>query len=230
MNRILWLLILTGCNPTPKSNSFSDIDKMSFQKGYLCWEKSLQGKEIPYNLEQFIQGIYAAEKGAPPLLTDDEFYSLIHKFQDEAVTKLTENNLLSAELFLKNISIKNGVVELVKNKLYYERTQSGSGDPLMQNTPILASYTAKVLRKNHLEPIFQSEHSPMEIYLEDTIPGFSQGIAGILEGEERTIYIHPDLGYGASAGKVDPNQLIVLQVSRAPSRLQVKTNELIHNQ
>jgi FKBP-type peptidyl-prolyl cis-trans isomerase len=170
---------------------------------------------MPYNLEQIILGIRAAEKGDRPLLSDDEYYSLIHKFQEEALTKQTENNLHETESFLKIIAVKNGVIELIKDKLYCEIIQEGKGDPISINTPILASYIAKVLENNQLKSVFQSEHSPMEISLQDTIPGFAQGVAGMLKGEKRVIYIHPDLAYGATAAKVEPNQLIVIEVCRA---------------
>ena len=47
--------------------------------------------------------------------------------------------------------------------------------------------------------------------LEGTIPGFAKGVVGMLEGEVRQLYIHPDLAYGVY-GKLDPNVLVIFKV------------------
>lgn len=52
----------------------------------------------------------------------------------------------------------------------------------------------------------------MQISVADTIPGFAQGVKGMQAGERRKLYIHPDLAYGLYGGKLEPNQLLVIEL------------------
>ena len=73
----------------------------------------------------------------------------------------------------------------------------------------------KTIQNGLLETFNGSGEFPIEISIPDTIPGFATGVVGMLEGEERTIYIHPELAYGVSGIKLKPNKLVVIEVNLA---------------
>lgn len=60
-----------------------------------------------------------------------------------------------------------------------------------------------ILQRRNKEPIL--------LPLTKVIPGFSQGMQGMKEGEVRVLYIHPDLAYG-TAGQLPPNSLLIFEV------------------
>ena len=59
--------------------------------------------------------------------------------------------------------------------------------------------------------IFGTSNGDELLSLDEAIPGFSKGIIGMQEGEIRTLYIHPDLGYGKQ-GQLNPNSLLIFEV------------------
>lgn len=65
------------------------------------------------------------------------------------------------------------------------------------------------------------------ISLDETIPGFNKGLIGMKEGEKRTLFIHPDYGYGTS-GYLPPNSLLTFEVEliKANSPKSVETDSL----
>ena len=59
--------------------------------------------------------------------------------------------------------------------------------------------------------IFGSSKEAEAISLDETIAGFTKGLVGMHEGEKRTLYIHPDFGYG-TAGYLPPNSLLTFEI------------------
>jgi peptidylprolyl isomerase len=171
----------------------------------------LKNLDMPYNLDQVIRGIQAAVKEEPSPLDGEEFTALLRKFQEDLVAKKRSENLSQAESFLNEISKDPNVVELVPSKLYYKRIREGHDHPLDKDMPMMI-YSVKMLDKGTEKVLFSPGDDAVPISIQDTIDGFAQGVAGMLEGEQRTLYIHPDLAYGDYGWKVAPNQLIIIDI------------------
>jgi len=205
MKIILFVLCLTGCSfgdkkPPPKSSQ----EILSFHRGYSLWEEQLRYAKVPYDLEQVIQGIRAADRGE--LFDEENIGSLVKTFKEELIEKRAQENLLQAESFLQTLAIERGVFELAPGKLYYKTNKKGEGRSVLENDSPLVDYSAKTLNSES----FSSEN--LKITLADTIQGFAMGVIGMLEGEERTLFIHPDLAYGNFGGKLEPNSLVIFEI------------------
>lgn len=123
------------------------------------------------------------------ILTDEEHFNIY-----ETIYKsLKEERLLEAEVFLNKVSSEYGVKELVKDKLYYRIDKIGNGK-LIGDYPAF-TFTVYDVASGIQEPAF-GETEPTTLYVKSMIDGFGQGVAGMKEGEVRTLYIHPDLAYG----------------------------------
>ncbi|MGB7978575.1 MAG: FKBP-type peptidyl-prolyl cis-trans isomerase [Chlamydiales bacterium] len=206
----LLLSLLYGCNNAEISKDLRDI---SFHRGYECWRKDLKIDGMPYDLEEIISGIRAAEKGEPCRVSKEEATVLTQKYEEILWNEQIANNLKESESFLQLIAKES--IELIPSKLYYKRTKEGNGKPIDPNGTILATYVVKTIQNGLLETFNGSGEFPIEISIPDTIPGFATGVVGMLEGEERTIYIHPELAYGVSGIKLKPNKLVVIEVNLA---------------
>ena len=221
-NRKIFLIciVLSGCNyhpvqkPVDSSVSSTELDRLSFHKGYLTWNEHCRIDGMLYNLEQIIKGMQTAEKGEPSLVPEEEFTILTMKFQEIIAAKQLTENLREAELYLQRIANEPDCIELISSKLYYKQTKAGTGVPLEPNGITSFIYQAKTISHGLEELLFSQKDASISISLSDTIPGFSQGVTGMLEGEGRIIYIHPDLAYGDYGGKMDPNKLIIIEVDR----------------
>lgn len=118
--------------------------------------------------------------------------------------------------FMENNSLQDGIVDVVELKLQYKVEKEGFGELIDEKDAPLLCYSL------HLQDgtlIVESDESVFS--LNSVIPGFRQGIIGMKEGEKRTIYIHPDLGYGASTTPpIPPNSLLIFEVEVIKKQIQ----------
>lgn len=206
MNRYLFIILfssLTMC--------FAEDDEkqqISFYRGYLLWEETLQRPGMDYDFEKVIAGMRAAEEGEKFDCEEATLVERIRTFKEELLSKQTKENLADAEDFLGKIALE--AVEIVPGQLYYKQLKKGEGKTVQADSTPVITYVMSVYTKEGEQEVF-SRDDPFPIVLEGTIPGFAQGVVGMQEGEVRQIYIHPDLAYGVY-GKLDPNVLVIFKV------------------
>lgn len=119
----------------------------------------------------------------------------------------TAQNLEESEIFLTNLKKKEGIVEVVDGKLYFEKLESGEGPTLTINDSPLLSYSELDFKLSN-KPCFSRD---IKVSLVDTIQGFAQGVVGMRIGERRKIYVHPDLAYGKHS-REKPGELVIFDV------------------
>lgn len=215
MKRLFFLLIfsLMGVYRVDAvEDTFNNLDErqqISFFRGYLLWQEYLQKPGMAYDFEQLIAGMRAAENGVSLSFDEDNLHLRIRKFQEDLVAKQTEENLADAERFLAKIA-KENAIEIIPNKLYFKCLKCGQGETVQSNSVPLLTYTVWTHNRWGETEIISMD-SPLPVMLQDTIPGFAQGVAGMQVGEIRQLFIHPDLAYG-SYGKFDPNLLVIFEV------------------
>jgi len=129
--------------------------------------------------------------------------------QERLINHMAEENLKTAEAFLKKNGTEPDVRSLENGKLQYKIVKNGSGEVVPAGGSPEINFTGKLADGE----VFSSseEMGPITIDLSKTVPGFSKGIAGMKEGEKRILYIHPDLAYGTQ-GQLPPNSLLIFEV------------------
>lgn len=206
------LLFIILCNCTKQTPQKSDeLSEISFHRGYECWEKHLKIEGMPYDFDQIISGIKAAEKGDPPHISKERAMALTLQFEEVILNEQVTNNLREAESYLG--SIAKDSIEVESNKLYYKVVKKGSGRFINPDGIAFMKYRIQTLQDGKIEEFSDSGDFPIEISILDTIPGFAMGVVGMQEGEERTLYIHPDLGYGVSGVKLKPNKILIVNLT-----------------
>lgn len=188
--------------PSPEQ----DITKISEAMGHLIG-KNLQALGLGLDLDAIVKGLQDASSGKNSPLSEEECVEAIAVLQEESLNAAAEQNLAEADQFLEKNKAEEGVVSLEEGKLQYKIVKEGSGQAVEPyNSPIIR-YTARYLNGQ----IFGSVTDDEMISLGETIPGFSKGLVGMKEGEVRTLYLHPDLGYGKQ-GHLLPNSLVIFEV------------------
>jgi len=183
-----------------------DIEKVSEAFGHLIG-KNLDSLGFEFSMDQIIKGIKDSFAGKTSPMNETECVQAISLVQEEAFQKQASTNLSEADAFMAGNAHNDGVVELEKNKLQYRIEKEGTGAVVEEHFSPMIHYTGKFLDGK----VFGSSQEDELISLDETIQGFSQGIVGMKEGEKRTIYIHPDLGYGTS-GYLPPNSTLVFDI------------------
>ncbi|NGX50871.1 MAG: putative FKBP-type peptidyl-prolyl cis-trans isomerase [Chlamydiae bacterium] len=183
-----------------------DINKVSEAFGHLIG-KNLESLGFEFDMTQVIRGIEDSVAGKDSPMNETECVQAISIVQEEAFQTLAQRNLDAANQFMSQNSKNKGVVEIEKSMLQYRVEKSGEGVAVEAHYSPMIRFTGSFLDGK----VFGSSEEDELISLDETISGFSQGIIGMREGEKRTIYIHPDLGYGTS-GYLPPNSLLVFEI------------------
>jgi len=183
-----------------------DLNQVSEAFGHLIG-KNLQTLGLEFDVAKVIKGIQDAISGKDSPMSEAECVQAISMIQENAFQKQAQTNLQVAEEFLAKNSKKAGIVELEPNKLQYKVEQTGSGEVVKPHCTPTIRYVGKFSDGN----VFGASKEGEAISLDETLPGFTKAIIGMREGEKRTVYIHPELGYGTS-GYLPPNSLLTFEI------------------
>ncbi len=189
-----------------EENGKIDLEKVSQAFGHLIG-KNLDSLGFEFDMNEVIKGMEDSIAGKESPMNETECVQAISLVQEEAFQKLANKNLDEANSFMTKNSKEEGIVVLEKDKLQYKIERQGEGTVVEKHFSPMIRYSGKFLDGK----VFGASQEDELISLDETISGFSQGIVGMKEGEKRTIYIHPELGYGTS-GYLPPNSLLVFEI------------------
>jgi peptidylprolyl isomerase len=189
--------------------SKENIAKISEAYGHFIY-KSLENPVLHLDYDSVIRGLQDGKAGKPSPMTEQEYEAAIASIQEIALKDLSEKNLKAAEEFLALNAKKAGVIVLDGNKIQYTIVREGNGDVISETAVPVLYYTGKYL-DGTVFGSSQESKDPVSINLKHTIPGFREGMQGMKVGEKRTIFIHPEQGYGTS-GQLLPNSLLIFEI------------------
>jgi peptidylprolyl isomerase len=192
--------------PTESAEKRPDVAKISEAFGHLLG-KNLDSMGMKFDVAKVIQGLQDATQGKSAPMTEMECVQAITAVQETVYKEAAAENLKEAETFLETNKAESGIHVLEEGKVLYKITHEGKGAVIDENSAPLIKYTGKFLNGS----IFGASKEEEMVHLDETIPGFSKGLLGMKEGEKRTIYIHPDLGYGVH-GDLPPNSLLTFEI------------------
>lgn len=198
--------LATSVDIMEEDNGKLDANKVSEAFGHLIG-KNLESLGFEFNMNKVVQGIQDAIAGKTSPMNESECIQAIYLVQEAEFKKTAEKNLTNAITFLMENSRNAEIVELEKDKLQIKIEKKGEGNKVEEHFTPLIRYTGKFLDGT----VFLSSKEDEIVALDEFSPGFSKGVVGMKEGERRTIFIHPDLGYGMSP-YLPPNSLLIFDV------------------
>jgi peptidylprolyl isomerase len=204
----------TGEKPTPKTEQTADVTPEDIKKASEAFGhflgRNLNTPAIKFDLEKIIQGMRDGMAGKPAPMSDKDYEDLMVRIQKKAFDNLSATNLKAAEEFMAKNKNEAKVVEIEPLKLQYVILTPGTGPAVEAHATPSINYVGKYIDGT----VFGSSEEaggPINIPLDQTIPGFSKGIAGMKEGEKRRLFVHPSMGYG-TMGHLPPNSLLIFDI------------------
>ena len=184
----------------------SNVQNISEALGHLIG-KHIENLELTLDLNALAKGIEAEREGKKSPLSEEECLEAIGELQKKRDNELAKANSEEAEKFLVSNGKKPGVQTLVDGKLQAEIVKKGTGQKVQPyNSPIVR------ISGRYLDgKAFNTAHEEELLSLEESIPAFQLGVEGMLEGEVRTLYVHPEYGYGEE-GHLNPGALLIFEV------------------
>jgi len=184
-----------------------DIQTVSESFGHLI-NKNLDSLGMDFDLNLVIKGIQDAIAGKKAPMDENTTVQAITQLQEAQFQVQADDNLAKAEEFLAKNSLRDEIVEVEEGRLQYKLEQEGTGALVEEGFSPTIRYVGKFLDGSTFGESQQDE----VINLGETIAGFSKSIVGMKEGEKRTVYIHPEFGYG-STGYLPPNSLLTFEIT-----------------
>ena len=187
--------------------SEEDIQRISEAFGHIIC-KNLKRIDVEFDMALVIKGIQDGVMEKEPPMTEKECIQALELVQEKRFMAQSQENLKQAVTFLADNADAEGVRSLEGGKVQYRIIKQGNGKAVKPHFVPLLRYTIKKLDGLIIGP---PEEEPVS--LDETISGLKAGLIGMKEGEERILYIHPDLAYGQNGALcVPPNLLLVVEI------------------
>ena len=113
-------------------------------------------------------------------------------------------------------SLENNKQSMPESNLNIEVTKQGAGEAAVNGKTLLVHYTGKLEDGTVFDSsIPRGEPFPVHLGAGEVIRGWELGLLGMKVGEERTLTIPPELGYGKDGfpGVIPPNATLIFTVS-----------------
>ena len=174
--------------PADQAPPQEEIATLSEAVGHLIGQNLLT-LGVPLDVDALARGLQHAAAGEKSPLSEEDCMKALASLQEASIARLGEKNLQEANAFLANNKETTGIISLEEGKIQYEVVKKGSGEEIQAYSAPLVRYKGHYLNG---PPIPETEDL---IDLTETIPGLSSALLGMKEGELRTLYIHPAMGY-----------------------------------
>lgn len=115
--------------------------------------------------------------------------------------------------FLQENAKKEGV-QTTASGLQYKVLREGTGDrPQDGNAEVEVHYEGKLVNGSVFDSSYKRGES-ITFFLNQVIPGWTEGVQLMQEGAKYELYIPSELGYGArgAGGVIPPNATLIFQV------------------
>ena len=174
--------------------------------------EDLLGTGLKFNYEAFVRGFREVMENQETLFSMDEAMEKIQAAFMAAQLEMAEKNRAEGEAFLAENSERPGVVTTTSG-LQYEIISEGSGDTPDITDVVLVHYRGTTIDGVEFDTTYDFG-MPVEIPLDRVIPGWSEGLRMMREGETARLFIHPNLAYGerGAGGIIGPNSVLIFDV------------------
>lgn len=135
----------------------------------------------------------------------------LSNLQDEEAAVPAELSKENNETFLADNAKKEGV-SVTQSGLQFRSLKPGTGKAPGPTSVVTVHYTGKLINGNKFDSSVGGD--PISFPLNRVIPGWTEGLQLMKEGETAELVIPQDLGYGArgAPGAIPPYQTLVFEV------------------
>ena len=216
--------MLTACNESETATPVeakldSTIQKVSYGIGHnLAASFTQQGVEI--DMPAFEKGMADGLAGLDPVIDQEALMQAMQDFQKEQMDKqmaersaLEETNKLEGEAFLAENAKKDGVIVTESGLQYTVITASGSGKKPSPEDTVVVHYRGTLLNCEEFDSSY-ARNQPATFGVTQVIPGWTEMLTLMDEGDKVNVVIPADLAYGPSGAgaKIGPNATLQFDI------------------
>jgi len=221
MNKIVLLLILLLTLSTVAGAE--DALKTQQQKlGYAIGMNigiNMKKQNVEADAEQLAAGLKAVFSGEKTLLSEDEMAKILSAYQQEMkmkrvaeMTAAAVENKKKSEAYLAENAKKEGVVTL-DSGLQYKVLTKGTGATPKAESKVQVNYKGTLIDGTEFDSSYK-RGEPASFTVNGVIPGWTEALQLMKEGDKWQLFIPPQLAYGERGAPpvIQPNSALVFEV------------------
>ena len=203
-----------GDKVEPKTES----DKVSYSVGYRLGG-DFKRQQVDINSDMLVQGIEDAASGGEALMTDEQMRTvmtnLANRVRAEQMEKQKQQgaeNIKAGEAFLAENAGKEGV-KTTDSGLQYKVITAGEGKTPQKSDKVTVHYRGTLIDGSEFDSSY-SRNKPASFGVGQVIPGWTEALQLMKEGDKWEIYLPSKLGYGerGAGARIPPNSTLVFEV------------------
>jgi FKBP-type peptidyl-prolyl cis-trans isomerase FklB len=210
------VLMFTGCDQmggSKKSAALTnELDSVSYAIGIDIASNLKKSGFDEINSEAISKGFADIFAGTETAIDPAAANKYVMDYFNKMRTRKGEKNLKDAESFLKENGTKDGVITTASG-LQYKIIQEGTG-PIPTETDMVKVYYKGTLADGR-EFDGTTEGNPAQFRVNGVIRGWTEALTLMPVGSKWTLYVHPDLAYGANprqGGIIEANHLLIFDL------------------
>ena len=196
----------------------TETDKINYSVGYRLGG-NFNRPEVEIKPDMLLQGVADATSDGKPLMTEQEMNTVLMSLanrvkaaQMEQIKKQGAENLKTGEAFLAENSGKEGVTTLPSG-LQYKVITAGEGKSPQKSDKVTVNYRGTLIDGSEFDSSY-SRNKPATFGVGQVIPGWTEALQLMKEGDKWEIVIPPKLAYGerGAGAKIPPNSTLIFEV------------------
>lgn len=212
---VLWWGLCPAAEPLELK---TENDKINYSVGYQLGG-DFRRQEVEIKPDMLLQGIEDAISGGKPLLDEQErratltaLAQRVKAAQQEKLQQQAADNLKTGEAFLAENSGKEGVTTLPSG-LQYKVITAGTGKSPQKSDKVTVNYRGRLIDGTEFDSSY-SRNKPATFGVGQVIPGWTEALQLMKEGDRWQLFIPPGLAYGERAvgGKIPANSTLIFEV------------------
>lgn len=191
----------------------SNKQKISYAIGQQIGQ-SIKGQNIDVDVDVLARSIKDVMKGNKSQLTEEEMRTAMMTAQQEMQAKMSqqaEGNLKTGNDFLEANKSKEGV-KTTPTGLQYKVLTEGKGKTPTEKDEVVCHYRGTLIDGTEFDSSYK-RNEPATFPVMGVIPGWTEALKTMKEGEKRQLFIPANLAYGPSGRPgIPPNSVLLFDI------------------
>jgi FKBP-type peptidyl-prolyl cis-trans isomerase len=187
-------------------------DKVSYGLGTLIASNLKQQAGDSLQLDQLTEGIKDILQNKTPKLDQQEAMTIVQTYMQAAMEKKTGKAREQGQQFLDS-NKKDPTVKVTPSGLQYKVVTAGKGKSPKASDNVTVHYTGKLIDGTVFDSSVE-RGEPATFGVSQVIPGWTEALQLMKEGDKWLLYIPSDLAYGerGAGGQIPPHSTLIFEV------------------
>ncbi len=164
------------------------------------------------DLDALTFGIKDVFQNKPLKMANEEAMSVVQEYMQKAMEKKSSKLKGEGQAFLAQNKNKEGVITTASG-LQYQVLKAGTGKTPKATDNVSVHYTGKLLDGTVFDSSVQ-RNEPASFAVNQVIPGWTEALQLMKEGDKWILFIPSDLAYGerGAGGQIPPHATLIFEV------------------